>query len=634
MKHLRLIIIAAVNSFLLVNYSAAQDSLANTYTDISTIKLQKNISPFVSSAFIEKKASPETVFSDTHFVPGTPYKTVVPNTYVAKQLLLKFNLVNNADSSTTVYFFPGFYYKDIKLYKVTGNGVIVTPSVLPSLADSIGFRSITLPPKDSSTIVAVLTFIKTYNNTIRPKLISSSFLPSFIAEYKYSHSKTDLITYILCGLLLMMILFSLSNYFQGANPEFLFYSGYAFFLGTMLFLMARFNYRSNLFSYFLESYLDFILQLLGIVFYIIFMQQFLNTKSRHPFLYKLYNVCLALSFTSIISYTLFHYFSGNFVSEYLIENVTKVVLLIMVIIFLIYSIRHWDDKLLRYVFWGNLCLFIFSLISQLSAFMHGIFNSLPGIFSSSVFYYELGLFLELVFFLAGLNHKNRKQLIVETKERENLKAQNMMKEYEKEIAVYRAQQEERERISADMHDELGSGMTAIRLMSEIARNKMKENTPIEIEKISNSANDVLNKMNAIIWSMNSGNDTLDNLISYIRSYALEYFDGTAIDCKVNTPANIPARELTGDKRRNIFLCIKETLNNALKHSNASLIVIDIELNHQLKITITDNGAGINLQNIRQFGNGLKNIGRRMESIGGTFKIENNNGTITTLNLPM
>jgi signal transduction histidine kinase len=633
MKHLRHIIVA-VTFFLLANYSIAQDSLTNTCADISTIKLQKNIIPFVSSAFIEKNGSPEKVFSSIVFVPGIQYKTVVPNTFVTKQLLLKFNLINRSDTAATVYFFPGFYYQEIKLYKVTDDGLTAIPSVLPSLADSMGFRSISLQTKDSVSIVAALTFIKTYNNVIRPKLVSSSFLPSFISQQKNNHSLTDLITYILCGLLLMMILFSLSNYFQGANPEFLFYSGYAFFLGTMLFLMARYNYRTNLFSYFLESYLDFILQMTGIVFYIIFMQRFLNTRNKHPFLYKLYGVCLALSCISILSYTLFHYFSNNFIVEYLIENVTKVVLLLMVIVFLIYSVRHWDDKLLRYVFWGNFCLFIFSLISQLSAFMQDILNSLPGIFSSSVFYYELGLFLELVFFLAGLNHKNRRQLIIETKERENLKAQNLLKEYEKEIAVYKAQQEERERISADMHDELGSGMTAIRLMSEIARNKMKENTPIEIEKISRSANDVLNKMNAIIWSMNSGNDTLDNLISYIRSYALEYFDGTTIDCKVNTPQNIPVMELTGDKRRNIFLCIKETLNNALKHSNASLIIIDIEINHQLKVTIADNGTGIDLQNIRQFGNGLKNIGRRMESIGGTFKIENNKGTVTTLELPM
>ena len=209
-----------------------------------------------------------------------------------------------------------------------------------------------------------------------------------------------------------------------------------------------------------------------------------------------------------------------------------------------------------------------------------------------------------------------------------------MKEYEKELAVYKAQQEERQRISADMHDELGAGMTAIRLMSEIARNKMKESTPVEIERISHSADEVLNKMNAIIWSMNSGNDTLDNLVSYIRSYALEYFESTQVDCRVNTPPNIEALEITGDKRRNIFLCVKETLNNALKHANASLITIDFNINHELQIKITDNGVGIDLQKLRQFGNGLKNISRRMQSIGGSYHIENNNGTITTLTLPL
>jgi signal transduction histidine kinase len=145
---------------------------------------------------------------------------------------------------------------------------------------------------------------------------------------------------------------------------------------------------------------------------------------------------------------------------------------------------------------------------------------------------------------------------------------------------------------------------------------------------------VLNKMNAIIWSMNSGNDTVDNLISYIRSYAYEYLESTPIECRVNTPENIPDIELTGDKRRNIFLCVKESLNNALKHSHASMITINIDATDHLTITIIDNGPGIDLQKLRQFGNGLKNIARRMESIGGSFTIANDNGTVTTLVLPL
>jgi signal transduction histidine kinase len=337
---------------------------------------------------------------------------------------------------------------------------------------------------------------------------------------------------------------------------------------------------------------------------------------------------------SMLVYSFLHYFSDNYNAEYLVESATKFLLLLMILIFLIYSMRHWADKLLRYLFWGNLCLFIFALVSQLAIVLNPLFKSFPGIFSSSVIYYEIGLLLELVFFLTGLNHKNRRQIIAQTKEREMLKAQNQLQEYEKEIAVYKAQQEERQRISADMHDELGSGMTAIRLMSEIARNKMKENTPVEIDRISSSADDVLNKMNAIIWSMNSGNDTLDNLISYIRSYALEYFENTPVSCKVNTPPDIPEKELTGDKRRNIFLSVKESLNNVLKHSKGSGVTITIEVNHVLKIVIADNGPGIDMQNLRRFGNGLKNITRRMESIGGIFKIENREGTVTTLELPL
>lgn len=633
MRYYRQIINLAVILCLSVT-SFTQDSLLNVYTDISQVKLQKSLTKYISSTYIGKNINPETNFTTLNLTPGLQHKGFVPTSFVTKKLLLKFNLTNSADSITTAYFFPGFYYQDIVLYRLEKDGVKKIPVLLPQHDDNIGFRGIRLSAHDSATFIAQLTFVKTYINTIRPRIVNEGFLPSFVSELKNNHSLIDLITYILCGLLLMMILFSLANFFQGANREFLYYSGYAFFLGLMMFLMSLYNFRTNEFSYFLEGYLDFILQLTGIGFYMIFMQRFLTTRTKHPFLHKLYNFGLIFLLVSIISFTYFNYFTDNFVIQNLIENSTKVFLLVMVLVFLVYSISHWDDKLLQYLFWGNFLLFVFSLISQLSALIQNILSSLPGIFSSSMFYYEIGLLLELVFFLGGLNHKNRRLLIARTKERETLKAQNQMKEYEKEIAVYKAQQEERERISADMHDELGSGMTAIRLMSEIARNKMKENTPIEIEKISRSANDVLNKMNAIIWSMNSGNDTLDNLISYIRSYALEYFEGTHMDCKVNTPENIADQELSGDKRRNIFLCIKETLNNALKHSDGSLITIDIELSHHLKIKIIDNGSGIDMENLRQFGNGLKNIARRMESIGGTFTIENNHGTMTILELTL
>ncbi len=619
---------------LLSSKAHTQDSLQQQYTDISKISLVRQLSKTISSTYTDKNTELAKEFDQLKFSPGIKHKGTVPNEYVTRKLALQFNISNSADSTVSVYFFPGFYYSNIELYKKTAAGLIRIPPVLPQNEDSIGYRLISLEAYDSATIIAHLSFVKTYINTIRPRLIHKDHIDSFLAQVRSSHNNDNLVTYVFCGLLLMMILFSFSNFLQGANREFFYYSLYAFLLGSMLFTKATYDFHTTHITFFLEAYLDFILQGLGIIFYMIFMQKFLNTRQNHPFLFKFYKTGIAMLAVALLLYSYLHFFTDNFKLENIVENASKLLLLLMVLIFLVYSIRNWKDKLMRYLFWGNLCLFLFSVISQLSVMMEHLFKDMPGVFSSALFYYEIGLFLELVFFLAGLNHKNRRSIIQRTKETETLKAQNLMQQYEKEIAVFKAQQSERERISADMHDELGSGMTAIRLMSEIARNKMKENTPVEIHKISQSADEVLNKMNAIIWSMNSGNDTLDNLLSYIRSYTLEYLDNTNIDCKVEIPDEIPDKEITGDKRRNVFLCVKETLNNMLKHSGATAVSIKVELNHSLKIQIADNGKGIDMENLRRFGNGLKNINRRMESIGGSFKIENNNGTVTTLELPI
>ncbi len=483
---------------------------------------------------------------------------------------------------------------DMHLYKLLENRLIKIAAIEPDNPDSIGYRLLSLAPHDSATFLAALSFVKTYNNNIKPRIIHKSHLSTFMFDLAAPRLYLNIITYTFCGLLAMMILFSLANYLQGGNNEFLYYTGYALFLGLMLYTKTYNDLRISRNIFFMEAYLDFVMQCTGIGFYIIFMQKFLSTRTKYPFLYKLYNAGLIGVILAVTLFSYLYFFTNNFIILNGVENLTKTVLLIMMIIFLVYCIKYWRDKLLRYLFWGNLLYFFFAVLSQLLILFRQLLGNLPAAFTSSLFYYELGLFLELVFFLAGLSYKNRRQIIEQTKERERLKMENERKEFEKQMAVVTAQQEERNRISTDMHDELGSGMTAIRLMSEIAKNKMKENTPLEIEKISQSADDILNKMNAIIWSMNSKNDSLGNLISYIRAYATEYLEGTPVKCKVNIPDYIPEKELTGDKRRNIFLCVKETLNNMLKHSRANELTIDITVNSQLIIRIHDNGVGIDL----------------------------------------
>lgn len=624
--------------YLLPALLCAQDTIQLDYTDISQIHLEepsRKMRKKIASAYIGPEDSLPAVFQQLRFTKGVVHPIYIPSDHVTKKIAVRFNLCNSADSAQSVWFFPGLYFWKVQLYKLQDNGQLEQlPSIMPKEPAEISYRKLTLQPHDSCVIVAELTQVRTHLNGLRPRLIHPEYLQAAVITLDNSNIESKVFTYVFCGLLMMMILFSLANYFMNRNAEFLYYAGYAFFLGLMLFIKGIYSYHSSDFGFFQEGYLDFIMQSVGCLLYMPFMQTYLATRTRHPFLHRLYNFGMIMLVGSMIAFTLVHYFTWNFALENYIENIAKGLLLIIIFVFLVYSIRRWEDRLLRYLFWGNFCLFFFSLFSLLMLTGNIIPRDLPAIFKSSIFYYELGILLELIFFLMGLNYKNRRQLIAQAQERERLKAENLMNEYEREIAVYKGQQEERERISADMHDELGSGMTAIRLMSEIARNKMKENTPIEIEKISRSADEVLNKMNAIIWSMNSGNDSVDNLVSYIRSYALEYFENTPIACRIYTPETISERELSGDKRRNLFLCVKETLNNALKHSKASEIRIYFMTDEILTIKIVDNGVGIDLQKIRKFGNGLKNIAKRMESIGGSYQIENNNGTVTTLRLPL
>ena len=605
------------------------DPVINASEINGSIEIQKPAKGFVSADFDLLKNYTDNLLSEKPF-----YRKTIAEFNVSKKLLIRFKIFTTQDIPDSLYVFPGIFFNAVSIYQIENGKPLPIASVTPFIKDSISFRQIVLNPGDTMTLLMECTQAKNYTNVARMFIIKKGSINAFLLEFHDEKKYVTLFTYVFCGLLIMMVLFSLANFFQGSNREFLYYAGYAFSLGLMLFAKRYYYNRPVAENFLFETYLDFILQGVGIIFFMAFMIRFLETRKNYPVLHKIYAGGILFVIISLVAYSFLHYSHVDYYWEYFLENIViKNVLIGLIIIFLIYAIRHWHIKLLRYLFWGNLLFLFCSLLSLILLLQNRPIN-LPGILKDGLVYYELGLFFELIFFLMGLIYKNRMQLIEQTRERERLKIENERKEMEKQMAVLEAHQEERQRISADIHDELGAGMTTIRLMSEIAKNKMKGEIPVEIEKISGSANEVLNKMNAIVWSMNSSNDTLDSLVSYIRAYATEYFDGTPINCHISTPETVPAIEISGDKRRNIFLCVKETLNNVVKHAAASEIKITMETNHHFIISIKDNGIGIQDEKISRFGNGLKNIARRMRTIGGEYTIRNIGGTETVLALPL
>lgn len=577
-------------------------------------------------------------------LPAMPFAPVNPEDtdiliqlapgHVQKDWYLAFHLQNSADSAISVYFMPGVFFTSITLYRYNDSTqqVEALPNLLPKIPDSIGYRKIILPAHSSAVYYAALKFVKTSVDVIDPRIIRDFAMGFFPKNYKASGTYANMYTYIIVGILIMMIFYSLAVFLLNGTLEFLYNSCYAFFMGLLFFLKA-YLYKSTIpFNYFFESYLDFMIQCLGMFFYLIFLRKFINARKNFPLLHNLLVIGQIVIVVCIISFSWVNFRSSNFVLQDGIENYTKYEWWLATIVFIVYSIIH-KNQLLTWLAIGHFFLLLTGMLSLILIRFPAL--KANSIWGNSLFYYEMGLTIELIFFLIALAFKNRRDLVERTRERERLKLENERKEFEKQLAIVEARQEERNRISTDMHDELGSGVTAIRLMSEIVKAKMKDNTLPEIDKISNSANDLLGKMNTIIWTMTSSNDKLDNMVAYIRSYALEFFESTQIDCHFVTNAEMPSTEISGETRRNIFLCVKEALNNVVKHSRATDVWLQVSIAPgQLEIKISDNGAGINLQKLREFGNGLNNMKKRMEHMNGRFSIENNNGTVTTFVTPL
>jgi signal transduction histidine kinase len=188
-----------------------------------------------------------------------------------------------------------------------------------------------------------------------------------------------------------------------------------------------------------------------------------------------------------------------------------------------------------------------------------------------------------------------------------------------------------------MHDDLGSGLTKIAILSEVAKRQLPEpdKAKEQLEKISESSRELVDNLQDIIWVLNPKNDTLENLSAYIREYALKYFEPLAIKLQFNYPEHFLTGHLSEEKRRNIFLTIKESLHNIAKHAWCNQITISIlEKEKYFEITMEDDGRGFDTGKVRLFANGLKNMQTRIEQVGGSYRIasEPGKGTITIIKM--
>lgn len=201
-------------------------------------------------------------------------------------------------------------------------------------------------------------------------------------------------------------------------------------------------------------------------------------------------------------------------------------------------------------------------------------------------------------------------------------------------------QVERARIARDIHDDLGAQLTQLLLMGEVAQREQPADSPArgQFTEICGHARELAHALDEVVWAVNSNRDTVRHFVSYVCKYAQVFLSPTRIRCRFDVEPDIPTVPLDLHVRRNLFLGVKEALNNAAKYSRANELFLRIfRRNHYLSVIVEDNGQGFDQARLTGDRNGLANMQQRMEEVGGSCNVASQPGggclVIFTVPLP-
>jgi len=191
----------------------------------------------------------------------------------------------------------------------------------------------------------------------------------------------------------------------------------------------------------------------------------------------------------------------------------------------------------------------------------------------------------------------------------------------------------RHRISTDLHDDIGSTLSSISILSEIAsKEKDQLQSGNMMQEIKQNSVTLMEKMDDIVWSINPNNDSIENLMLRIKRFASRLFEAKEIEYSIDIDNSIHNAKLNMETRQHIYLIMKEAINNLVKYSNCTIAAIRVKYDSgHLLIEIVDNGKGFNEHTIH-LGNGIISMKKRAEAIQAQIKIitQLNKGTTISL----
>ncbi len=609
------------NLILLIVFVLQNPVVFGQTNDINVAGNETNFLPFVQTYH---DSAGDTRFKNVigkHYYPvllGTKVsdKKFRRHTKIKEGVWMYLEARNTSETSVTRYFYFGTYlYSRAYVYNINENKV-----VFYNLKDTFeANKSFIFPVKFAAQNNYRIWFYLGGHNLPHIKYfhLLSAFSPKEISNKLINLDSGEqfwfiyVSLFVFIGVVFSMMMFSFVNMIQKQNSVYVFY--FLYLLTTLLYFIFRniHMFSTDLTIFYLEPIEDNTLQPLSYFFYYLFAVSFVEYKHLAPQLYKFMKwlmVGIAIYLIIDILFYLSYYYEYRKVMYMYFRFIMAPISLITIIWALTVN-----NKLSKILAFGSLLMVSGAILTMLLALLY--YPSENPFLNYHMIYMQIGIVLEITLFSIGLSYKNKLQLREKILLELELKKERETKEMERLQTIINTQENERRRVSAELHDDLGSGISTIRLLSEVA--KTKQQNQLELQKISHLANDLVDNMRQIIWSMNTENSLLSDLVHYIKSYAVDYLDLYHIKFTYSQKCDLQNKNLSGSERRNIFLTVKECLHNVVKHAEASEVIMEWNCSdtHQI-ITVIDNGKGIHVSENNNQGNGVRNMQKRMNQLGG------------------
>ncbi len=555
--------------------------------------------------------------------------------YVRSRIWLRFSIDNTAGTDTLrLVFFPGMHartalyeLKNDSLHLEAVGGVFVVQTRFAWQANPNGLPVVVLPGEHPTYLVSVSNFAKLYDQ-IRSELFAPAAYRSYCQAYKEMQLPFLLFLGFTIGGLTMLALFGLMQFLLTRGPAYFWYAMFALGNALNFARLVEMYIDVRWISSLIPAFHGYTSLPATAFFYLLFVRYFLDLHLQNNLKSRLLAWAAwffgAVFFATLITNAI--HFSGQGISNETAEIFAFFhVLYLFPAILMLYIAFTIKDGLARFVATGTLLLFaasIFVLLVPLFTEAVPMREQHPA--ENPTWVLCLFVLLESLCFALGLGYKTK------------------LLEMQKRLAV-EGQERDRRRIARDLHDEVGSTLSSISILSQSALNGLQQDLDtFRFGNIGDKARAALDSMSDIVWSVNPENDSMEKLLARMSTYASEMLENVGAELHFQVGAGVESLTLPMEKRKDFYLVFKEAVHNCAKYAQAQNVEITLEKQDNVLImSIKDDGIGFetksNLAETRNLGgNGLRNMWSRAAAMGGTLALVSapEMGTEVRLALPL